>query len=79
MKYTAKLYSTLGFGKNSDVVVITATTYTELNNLVADYLIEYNGKAVTFLGLPTRLWFEKIIYHYPSGKTYTKNIYNKSL
>lgn len=68
--YKAMVQFTMGLG--SDRRYTTANSYKELMEKVDNYVNDINGKKVTVLGYDSKITVEKVVYTYPSGKSFTK-------
>lgn len=68
--YTSEIQFTIGFGLER--IKIVAKNYTDLMNKVNNWIAKNSGKLITVLGLDSCVNIDKIIYRYPSGKTFIK-------
>jgi len=68
--YTSEIQFTVGFGLER--IKVVAESYADLMNKVNNWIAENGGKAITVLGLDSCINICKVIYHYPSGKTFVK-------
>lgn len=68
--YTSEIQFTIGFGLER--IKIVAKNYTDLMNRVNNWITKNSGKPITVLGLDSCVNINKIIYRYPSGKTFIK-------
>ena len=68
--YRAEIYYTMGFGLDRGMLV--ADSYAEINTKVNSWLEKNLGRIVKVFGMDAKVYVEKVVFNYPSGKKFTK-------
>lgn len=69
--YKARIYWTMGLGR--EVASVSASNYTRLKEEIKSF-ISLNDTELDFIGHKAKISISKIVYYYPSGKTFTEVI-----
>lgn len=69
--YKAKIFWSMGLGL--EVASVSASNYARLKEEVKS-IVNLNGTHTKFIDYDTIIKVSKIVYYYPSGKTYTEVI-----
>lgn len=70
MEYKAVVYWSFGWGL--EVTTIAAASYKELQTEVSKFVNKVQYSTFKMLGITSNGHIEKVVYKYPSGKTFTE-------